>query len=430
MRSQLTDYGFAFNNIIQQCPALPVKAHRHTPPFIREQVENGIVELFVTTDYQLADIFTKALPRERYEFLLSQLGMKYKMAKGNVPAPAKTDDQLVPVKERFFQLDELRFTLDADLLRSALGITPKYPAHPFVAPPAGDLVIDFVNNMTSGYDRPRHLVIQMLWGVVTGTNVDYTELIWEEFVQAIKTFFSDVASLKVPSKKPKPHVIPYCRFTKLIICYLGGRHNIHKRPKSPLHIIADDYTLGNLKFVLKGELDEVSGMAIPKDILTDAIRNAEYYQKYLEMAARKPRQPTAVTDEKSVKKKKVPPTNKTKKPTPAKQTKPVKEKSTRPTPSTKSSKGKVLKVRKGKRSNRLFDKEDEEPQPAFEPQIEDDEYNLQRGIQMSLESFKAPVGGVAIREPTSGVTRSLLIVEGKGKGIATDEQAAQSVGNY
>ncbi|GKE28898.1 hypothetical protein Tco_1444282, partial [Tanacetum coccineum] len=39
---------------------------------IREQVEKGVVELyFVTTDYQLAYIFTKALPRERFEFLLS-----------------------------------------------------------------------------------------------------------------------------------------------------------------------------------------------------------------------------------------------------------------------------------------------------------------------------------------------------------------------
>nr|GEV11202.1 retrovirus-related Pol polyprotein from transposon TNT 1-94 [Tanacetum cinerariifolium] len=45
--------------------------------FIREQVEKGMVELyFVTTDYQLADIFTKALPRERFEFLLPRLGMK------------------------------------------------------------------------------------------------------------------------------------------------------------------------------------------------------------------------------------------------------------------------------------------------------------------------------------------------------------------
>ncbi|GKF71406.1 hypothetical protein Tco_0207520, partial [Tanacetum coccineum] len=41
------------------------------------QVENGAVKLyFVTTDYQLVDIFTKALPREQFEFLLSRLGMK------------------------------------------------------------------------------------------------------------------------------------------------------------------------------------------------------------------------------------------------------------------------------------------------------------------------------------------------------------------
>nr|GEZ58715.1 retrovirus-related Pol polyprotein from transposon TNT 1-94 [Tanacetum cinerariifolium] len=39
--------------------------------FIREQVEKGVVELyFMTMDYQLADIFTKALPRVRFEFLL------------------------------------------------------------------------------------------------------------------------------------------------------------------------------------------------------------------------------------------------------------------------------------------------------------------------------------------------------------------------
>ncbi|GKF94925.1 hypothetical protein Tco_0284625, partial [Tanacetum coccineum] len=85
------------------------------------------------------------------------------------------------------------------------------------------------------------------------------------------------------------------------------------------------------------------------------------------------------------------------------------------------------KIHKGKRSDHLVDEADEEPQPASEPQVEDDEYNLQRGIQMSLESFQAPVGGVAIREPVSGITRQLPVVEGKGKGIVSDEQAAQSL---
>ncbi|GJS94530.1 copia protein [Tanacetum coccineum] len=64
MRSQLTDYGIGFNKI-------PI-FH-----FIKEQVDNGVVELyFVNTEYQLADIFTKAQCRERIEFLINKLGMR------------------------------------------------------------------------------------------------------------------------------------------------------------------------------------------------------------------------------------------------------------------------------------------------------------------------------------------------------------------
>nr|GFA44496.1 integrase, catalytic region, zinc finger, CCHC-type, peptidase aspartic, catalytic [Tanacetum cinerariifolium] len=43
----------------------------------RQQVENGVVELyFARTEYQLADIFTKALCRERIKFLIDKMGMK------------------------------------------------------------------------------------------------------------------------------------------------------------------------------------------------------------------------------------------------------------------------------------------------------------------------------------------------------------------
>ncbi|GJU10715.1 retrovirus-related pol polyprotein from transposon TNT 1-94 [Tanacetum coccineum] len=44
--------------------------------FIKEHVENGVIELyFVNTEYQLADIFTKALAKERIKFLINKLGM-------------------------------------------------------------------------------------------------------------------------------------------------------------------------------------------------------------------------------------------------------------------------------------------------------------------------------------------------------------------
>ncbi|GJV73559.1 hypothetical protein Tco_1493554 [Tanacetum coccineum] len=82
----------------------------------------------------------------------------------------------------------------------------------------------------------------------------------------------------------------------------------------------------------------------------------------------------------------------------------------------------------------LVDEPDEEPaQPKPEPehQGEGEEYDIERGIQMSLESFHAEVhahvGCVAIREPVAEAIRLLLVVEGKGKAIVTEEQAAQSL---
>ncbi|GKA43359.1 retrotransposon protein, putative, unclassified [Tanacetum coccineum] len=90
MRSQLTDYGLRFNKIPMYCDnksaiALCCNNVQHSRSkhidirfhFIKEQVENGVVELyFVNTEYQLADIFTKALGRERIEFLINKLGMR------------------------------------------------------------------------------------------------------------------------------------------------------------------------------------------------------------------------------------------------------------------------------------------------------------------------------------------------------------------
>ncbi|GJW08214.1 hypothetical protein Tco_1570637 [Tanacetum coccineum] len=90
MRSQLTDYGLGFNKIPLYCDnksaiALCCNNVQHSRSkhidvryhFIKEQVENGMVKLYiVTTEYQLVDIFTKALGRERLEFLINKLGMK------------------------------------------------------------------------------------------------------------------------------------------------------------------------------------------------------------------------------------------------------------------------------------------------------------------------------------------------------------------
>nr|GEU78675.1 retrovirus-related Pol polyprotein from transposon TNT 1-94 [Tanacetum cinerariifolium] len=90
MRTQLQDYGFIHNKIRLYCDSQSAIAiscnpvqhsrtkHIHTRyHFIKEQVENGIIELyFVRTEYQLADIFTKALPKDRFKYLVRRIGMR------------------------------------------------------------------------------------------------------------------------------------------------------------------------------------------------------------------------------------------------------------------------------------------------------------------------------------------------------------------
>nr|GEV65074.1 hypothetical protein [Tanacetum cinerariifolium] len=88
MRTQLTDYGFQLKKIPIYCDskstiAISCNSVQHSRTkhiavcyhFIKEYVEKGTIELyFVKTDYQLADIFTKALPIDRFNYLVRRLG--------------------------------------------------------------------------------------------------------------------------------------------------------------------------------------------------------------------------------------------------------------------------------------------------------------------------------------------------------------------
>nr|GEY00585.1 putative ribonuclease H-like domain-containing protein [Tanacetum cinerariifolium] len=57
--------------------AFAVADHAGCQDTRQKKVKNGVIELyFVNTEYQLADLFTKALSRDRIEFLINKLGMR------------------------------------------------------------------------------------------------------------------------------------------------------------------------------------------------------------------------------------------------------------------------------------------------------------------------------------------------------------------
>nr|GEX10997.1 integrase, catalytic region, zinc finger, CCHC-type, peptidase aspartic, catalytic [Tanacetum cinerariifolium] len=433
---------------------------------------------FVMTDYQLADIFTKALPRERFEFLLSCLDI---MADVNVNAPAdqaptmaphtRTDYQIMPhirwvsigksncyldversqsnpiykitvdiLKHiNFFraftasstipsiciqqfwdtvqydkttgcykcQLDEQWFDLTKDTFRDALQITPVNNNNAFSSPPTPDGLINFVNDLgypkvvrnlpnvvtndmfqpwralikiinlcltrkTSGFERPRAPVLQILWGVVNRAHIDYTERIWEEFTQFIHTFIKDKKNLAQHTHRKKKAtliVIPSIRFTKLIIYYLQSKHKFYPRPDSPLHLPNEEPVIGYLKF------------------------SEPYYKEYLEKVAKHQRY---LAGEKG---------NDPDSPAP----KPAKAtKKSKPSAPKADLRPPVIKPASSQQS-------ESKPAPAKA---------LEESLKSVYDAPRGPLLPVVIREPESGKYQSLLEVQGKGKEKVINEHVS------
>nr|GEV40581.1 copia protein [Tanacetum cinerariifolium] len=394
-------------------------------------------------DKLLADIFTKALPRQRFEFILSRLE---KMA--DVNAPSGQVPEMAPPW----------FVLTKDTLREALQITPINNNQPFVAPPSSDALINFVNELgypklvrnlsnvvtndmfqpwrallmiinlclmgkTSRFERPRAPVLQILRGIVKQANIDYDERIWEEFVQSIHTFIEDKRNLSrhtTGKKRATLIVIPSIRFTKLIIHYLQRRHKFYPRPASPLHLPNEELVLGYLKFSAKGPKRELFEMPILGSLIIVEIQKASYYREYLAKVAQLQRyladETGSVQDSPSLKSTK-----------PARKPKSIAPKATetfdKPPKAKKSKYGLVSK----KRTLKYVATSEAEDVLIMEHQVAAEDAELQKVFEESMKTVYAaaprgPLPPVVIKEPESGKYQPLPEVLEKGKAKVTKEQ--------
>ncbi|GJU63754.1 integrase, catalytic region, zinc finger, CCHC-type containing protein [Tanacetum coccineum] len=203
MRSQLTDYGLGFSKIPmyfdnKSVIALCCKNVQHSRSkhvdirfhFIKEQVENRVVKLyFVNTEYQLANIFTKALCRERIKFLINKLGMRsfspetlkqladdveeYEIMDTTRAQQKALDEDLVVPANPFeitadipeinmqefwvtvsrhhsslcFKMNRKSHTVNVDNFREMLQICPKLPKQKFEDPPFEEEILSFIRDL-------------------------------------------------------------------------------------------------------------------------------------------------------------------------------------------------------------------------------------------------------------------------------------------
>ncbi|GJX81877.1 monodehydroascorbate reductase, partial [Tanacetum coccineum] len=309
------------------------------------------------------------------------------------------------------QLDEQWFNLTKDTLRDALQITPVNNNKAFSSPPTQDTLQ--LCQATSGFERPRAPVLQILWGVINRAHIDYAERMWEEFTQSIHTFTEDKKNL--------------------------AQHTQGKKKA----------TLIVLQVSAKGTKREVFGMPIPNELITDDIRGADYYDAYLEKVAKHQRylageevsDPDSPTQTAKINKPKVT-RAKTRRPkaatkntstsTKTKLRRETKEGLRKPLMKHRNqteTKAGGVKKRTLKSSQQLVDEFVDEGIPLTERGFSDLEADTQRAIKESLKdahgAHRGPLPPVVFRETDTGKFQPLPEVEGKGKEKVSTEQAAR-----
>ncbi|GJX17508.1 retrovirus-related pol polyprotein from transposon TNT 1-94 [Tanacetum coccineum] len=392
------DYGFAFNKIPLYCDnrsaiALCCNNVQHSRSkhidirhhFIREQVEKGVVELyFVTTDYQLADIFTKALPRERFEFLLPRLGMK-SMTPETLKRLQEGEEELIDDFRVSFEFRKSVVTsccgLDIDKMAAANVPTENAPAPD---PPVrlDDQILPYSSWVPIGRSN------YVLDPLKKQRNTIYKISI--DILQNANFFGAFTASATIPSIYIQQFwdTIRHDKKTEVYNCQLDEQ-------RFELNV---DFLKEALGITTRNEANQFVPPISSNDLIDFVLQLG--YPKDISVAKHDRRAATEAAEPSAPK---------------AKAAKVTKPKATKQ-PAPKASKPKTTSSQPPKpkpaptKPSKLVDEFVDEGVPIFEPRINDEEADFQRGIELSMKDLKARNQGhahtVVIRELDSGRIQS------------------------
>nr|GEW77209.1 hypothetical protein [Tanacetum cinerariifolium] len=130
-----------------------------------------------------------------------------------------------------------------------------------------------LSRKTASNDKLRKSRIAILWGMFNRENVDYPELIWEDFAYQID---------RRKDKRSRRENMPCPRFTKIIINHFLKQHkSFTNLNHNHYHTIKDDGLVSRLKFVRICEDYQEYKLPIPDVMLIDAIKRSESYQMFI-----------------------------------------------------------------------------------------------------------------------------------------------------
>ncbi|GJY50691.1 hypothetical protein Tco_0441538 [Tanacetum coccineum] len=128
-----------------------------------------------------------------------------------------------------------------------------------------------LSGKTSGLDKLHLSRAQIIWGMYFQKNVDYLELLWEDF-----TYQIDNKEFKKQEK------IYYLRFTKVIIHHFFIQEKLLSwRNRIRMHTSKDDYLINTLRFVSRKEASQMYGAVLPECLTSQEIKESKAYKTYL-----------------------------------------------------------------------------------------------------------------------------------------------------
>ncbi|GJW22009.1 hypothetical protein Tco_0032631, partial [Tanacetum coccineum] len=150
------------------------------------------------------------------------------------------------------QLDEQWFNLTKDTLRDALQITPVNNNKAFSSPPTQDTLINFVNDL--GYPKEVKHLSNVCCRFFGASSIELISIMR-------KGCGKNSLNPSIPSRKTKR---------------IWPQNNTSEKKKATAHCDPN----------AKGTKREVFGMPIPNELITDDIREADYYDASLEKEAK------------------------------------------------------------------------------------------------------------------------------------------------